>query len=51
MRPGRSGPCKTRPYGSAVEIEQVRAELAPQAGLQPGTARSYLYAELDGRKP
>jgi len=23
--------------------------LAPQAGLQAGTARSYLYAELDGR--
>jgi hypothetical protein len=22
--------------------------LAPQAGLQAGTARSYLYAELDG---
>jgi hypothetical protein len=27
----------------------VAAWLAPQAGLQPGTARSYLYAELDGR--
>ena len=28
---------------------RVAAELAPQAGLQPGTARTYLYAELNGR--
>jgi Protein of unknown function (DUF2637) len=27
---------------------RVAAELAPQAGLQAGTARTYLYAELDG---
>ena len=28
---------------------RVAAELAAQAGLQAGTARTYLYAELDGR--
>ena len=27
---------------------RVAAELAPEAGLQAGTAGSYLYAELDG---
>jgi len=32
----------------AIAPSRVAAELAPQAGLQPGTARSYLYAELDG---
>ena len=38
-------------YGNRRSASQVAAQLAPQAGLQPGTARSYLYAELDGRKP
>jgi hypothetical protein len=36
-------------YGDRRRASPVAAELAPQAGLQPGTARSYLYAELDGR--
>jgi hypothetical protein len=30
----------------------LAAELAPAAGLQPGTARTYIYAELAaGRRP
>ena len=37
-------------YGNRGTGSQVAAELAPQAGLQAGTARSYLYAELDGGK-
>jgi Protein of unknown function (DUF2637) len=37
-------------YGNRGRASRVAAELAPQAGLQAGTARSYLYAELDGRK-
>ena len=36
-------------YGNRSRASRVAAELAPQARLQPGTARSYLYAELDGR--
>ena len=36
-------------YGDRSKASRVAAELAPQAGLQPGTARSYLYAELGGR--
>ena len=36
-------------YGDRSTASRVATELAPQAGLQPGTARSYLYAELDGR--
>jgi hypothetical protein len=36
-------------YGDRSRASRVAAELAAQAGLQPGTARSYLYAELDGR--
>jgi len=36
-------------YGDRSTASRVAAELAPQAGLQPGTARSYLYAELDSR--
>ena len=36
-------------YGDRSTASRVAAELAPQAGLQPGTARSYLYAELEGR--
>ncbi len=36
-------------YGDRSTASQVAAELAPQAELQAGTARSYLYAELDGR--
>jgi hypothetical protein len=38
-------------YGDRRNASRVAAQLASQAGLQPGTARSYLYAELDGRKP
>jgi len=36
-------------YGDRSTASRVAAQLAPQAGLQPGTARSYLYAELDRR--
>jgi hypothetical protein len=36
-------------YGDRSKASQVAAELAAQAKLQLGTARSYLYAELDGR--
>jgi hypothetical protein len=36
-------------YGDRRRASRVAAELAPQAGLQAGTARTYLYAELDGR--
>src|SRR5262245_8193187 len=36
-------------YGDRGRASRVAAELAAQAGLQAGTARSYLYAELDGR--
>ncbi len=37
-------------YGNRGTASRVAGELAPQAGLQAGTARSYLYAELDGEK-
>ncbi len=36
-------------YGDRSKASRVAAELAAQAGLQPGTARSYLDAELDDR--
>ena len=36
-------------YGDRSTASRVDAELAPQAGLQAGTARSYVYTELDGR--
>ncbi len=36
-------------YRDRGRASRVAAELAAQAGLQAGTARSYLYAELDGR--
>jgi signal transduction histidine kinase len=36
-------------YGDRSRASRVAAKLAAQAGLQSGTARSYLYAELDGR--
>jgi hypothetical protein len=36
-------------YGDRRTASRIAAELASQAGLQAGTARSYLYAELDGR--
>jgi hypothetical protein len=36
-------------YGDRSKASRVAAELAAQAKLQPGTARSYLYSELDGR--
>ncbi len=35
-------------YGDRSRASRVVAELAAQAGLQGGTARTYLYAELDG---
>jgi hypothetical protein len=34
---------------TGAKASKAAAELAPKAGLQPGTARTYLYAELDGR--
>jgi signal transduction histidine kinase len=37
-------------YGDRSTASRVAAELASHAGLQAGTARTYLYAELDGRK-
>ena len=37
-------------YGDRSRASRVAAELAARAGLQEGTARSYLYAELDGKK-
>lgn len=37
-------------YGNRATVSRVAGELAPQAGLQAGTARSYLYAELNGGK-
>jgi hypothetical protein len=36
-------------YGNRGTASRVATELAPHAGLQAGTARSYVYAELDGR--
>ncbi len=36
-------------YGDRSKASRVAADLAAQAGLQAGTARSYLYAELDDR--
>ncbi len=36
-------------YGNRSTASRVAAELASRAGLQAGTARTYLYAELDGR--
>jgi hypothetical protein len=36
-------------YGDRSRASRVAAELAAQAGLQAGTARTYLYAELDSR--
>ena len=36
-------------YGNRAAASKVAAELAPQASLSPGTARSYLYAELESR--
>jgi hypothetical protein len=38
-------------YGDRSQTSRVAAELAPRAGLQAGTARTYLYAELNGKKP
>ena len=36
-------------YGNRGLAAKVAAELAPQAGLTAGTARAYLYAELESR--
>ena len=38
-------------YGDRSQTSRVATELAPRAGLQAGTARTYLYAELDGGTP
>jgi hypothetical protein len=38
-------------YGDRAKVSQVAGELAPKAGLQAGTARTYLYAEIDGKAP
>jgi Protein of unknown function (DUF2637) len=35
-------------YGDRAQVSRLAAELGPKAGLQPGSARSYLYAEVDG---
>jgi Protein of unknown function (DUF2637) len=35
-------------YGNRDVVAKVAGELAAQAGLQAGTARAYLYAELEG---
>jgi hypothetical protein len=37
-------------YGNRSRASRVAAELAAQARLQAGTARTYMYAELDARK-
>jgi hypothetical protein len=36
-------------YGNRAAASKVAGELAAQAGLTAGTARAYLYRELDGR--
>ena len=36
-------------YGNRSAAAKVAAELAPHAGLQAGTARAYLYAELEAK--
>jgi hypothetical protein len=36
-------------YGNRAAASKVAADLAPQAGLTTGTARAYLYAELESR--
>jgi Protein of unknown function (DUF2637) len=36
-------------YGVKASASKVAAELAPQVELSPGTARNYLYAELEAR--
>jgi len=36
-------------YGVKASASRVAAELAPHAGLSAGTARAYLYAELEAR--
>ena len=36
-------------YGVKASAAKVAAELAPQAELSAGTARAYLYAEIEGR--
>jgi hypothetical protein len=34
-------------YGDRAQASRLAAELGPRVGLQPGTARSYIYAELN----
>jgi hypothetical protein len=36
-----------RDYGDRSMASQLAAELGPRVGLQPGTARTYIYAELN----
>lgn len=38
-------------HGNRSKASAVATELAPLANLQPGTARSYIYAALDGTSP
>ncbi len=38
-----------RDYGNRAVASKVAAELAPAAGLQPGTARTYAYQEIGRR--
>jgi hypothetical protein len=35
-------------YGDRAQVSRLAAELGPKVGLQPGSARTYLYAEVDG---
>ena len=36
-------------YGDRAKVSKLAAELGPKVGLQPGSARTYLYAEVDAR--
>ena len=46
-----AGPVPCPPdYGNRLTASRIAAELAPKARLQAGTARTYLYAELNGSK-
>lgn len=46
---GALGAAGDRRVGDRSKVSQVAGELAAEAGLQPGTARTYLYAECDRR--
>jgi hypothetical protein len=38
-------------YGDRAQVSRLAAELGPKVGLQPGSARTYLYAEVDRNAP